>query len=237
MTTGSPALGAAPTPLEETEARARPVTVLLVDDNLFFRRGLALGLVSAGMAIVGEASNGRDAVRLAAELRPDVVVMETDLPVMDGIEATARIAELPQAPPVVALAEDDSPAGLDAVLAGAVSFLVKGGGGDHIATGVRLAAEGDSVLSAQLTGQLVRRARELEAARRERDPHGTAGTLSSRECDVLRLVVEGRGNTDIGEELYISPSTVKQHVAAIVEKLGASNRIQAAATAVRIGLV
>lgn len=212
------------------------VTALIVDDNVFFRRGLGLQLLAAGVQIVGEASNGRDAVRLAAELRPDVVVLDTDLPLLDGVAATAQIIALPQPPAVVALADDDRDAALDAVLAGAVCFLCKGAGPEHIAAGVQMAAAGESVLSAAVTGQLVRRARELEVARRTRDPHGAGAGLSTRECDVLRLVVEGRGNTDIGQELYISPSTVKQHVASIIDKLGVSNRVQAAAEAVRIGI-
>lgn len=215
----------------------RAVTVLLVDDNVFFRRGLGIELLAAGIQVVGEASNGRDAIRLAGELRPDVVVMDTDLPMMDGVEATCRIAELPDGPVVVALADEDEVAGLDAMLAGAVSFLVKRAGGAHIAASVQLAAAGESVLSATLTGQLVRRARELEVQRRSRADHPAAEALSRRECDVLRLVVAGRGNTDIGHELYISASTVKQHVASIVGKLGVENRIQAAAEAVRIGIV
>ncbi|WP_346386394.1 response regulator transcription factor [Nocardioides sp.] len=221
-------------PIDES---CRPaITTLLVDNNTLFRHGVRMLLVAHGITVVGEASNGRDAVRLATELRPDVVVMDTDMPIMDGIEATALIAALADAPAVLVLGTVESSAALDAILAGARGLLLKDSDGEQIAAGVRLAAAGQSALSPSVAGTLVTRMRQLETARRAHAPKRAEAGLTAREHDVLRLVAAGRDNPGIGQELYISSSTVKHHVASILDKLEVHNRVQAAVEAVRIGL-
>lgn len=213
-----------------------PVRALLVDDHALFRVGLKRLLNALGISVVGEASNGRDAVRLSAELHPDVVVMDTQMPVMDGIEATRLICAQLNAPPVLILAASQTPDVLDAILAGAQSFLFKDSDAKTLAEGIRRAAAGESTLAPSIASSLVERLRELESARRATQPAAIPAALTEREREVLRLVACGRDNIAIGSELYISASTVKHHVAAILSKLGASNRAQAAAEAVRIGI-
>lgn len=213
-----------------------PITALLVDDHALFRVGLRRLLNALGISVVGEASNGRDGVRLAAELRPDVVVMDTDMPIMSGIEATRLITSEPNAPVVLVLASEDSTDVLDSILAGATSFLFKHADAAELAQGIKRAAAGESALAPSVTVRLVSRLRELESARQVETQRSAPVSLTLREREVLRLVADGRDNCTIGRELYISSSTVKHHVAAILSKLGASNRAQAAAEAVRIGL-
>jgi len=213
-----------------------PPTALLIDDNVFFRRGLRMMLLAQGIAVIGEASNGRDGSRLATELAPDVVVLDLEMPHMDGIAATELICSAPRPPAVIILATAESTAALDAILAGAQGVLLKDAPADEIANGVRMAAAGDSALSASVAGQLVARMRELETVRRALAPRQASANLSQRERDVLRLVACGRGNSMIGQELFISASTVKHNVAAIMGKLGVQNRAAAAAEAVRLGV-
>lgn len=222
--------------LEPEVAEQDAVTALLVDDNTLFRQGLRMLLGSHGVSVIGEAPNGRDAVRLAVELQPDVVVMDTDMPVMDGIEATSRICSAPGGPTVLVLAAAVS-AALDALLAGASGMLLKSAAPEEIAAGVKLAAAGQSVLAPSVAGTLVVRMRELEQARRERTPRRPEAELTAREHDVLLLLAAGHDNVEIGDDLEISPGTVKHHVASVLEKLGVENRVQAAVEAVRLGLV
>jgi DNA-binding NarL/FixJ family response regulator len=212
-----------------------PVRALLADDYALYRLGLARALTALGISIVGEASNGMDAVRLAAELRPDVVVMDTDMPILDGIEATRQITALTRPPAVLVLADSHSTDILDALLAGATSFLLKDAEVTVLAEGIRQAAAGQSALAPSVAGALVERLRELETARRP--VRECPSALTGRERQVLSLVAEGRDNAAIGQALCISSSTAKHHVAAILDKLGANNRAQAAADAVRFGLV
>jgi len=213
-----------------------PVRALLVDDNVLFRVGLRRLLNALGVSVIGEASNGRDGVRLATELRPDVVVMDTDMPIMNGIEATRQIASGPNAPAILILASEETADVLDALLAGAASFLFKHADAAELAHGIKRAAAGESALAPSVAVSLVARLRVLESSRRVETHLSASAALTLREREVLRLVADGRDNCAIGQELFISPSTVKNHVAAILHKLGAANRAQAAAQAVRVGL-
>ena len=210
-----------------------PVRVLLVEDHALFRRGLRRLLDESGFAVVGEASNGEAGVRLAEELAPDVVVMDLHMPIMGGVDATRRITEQASPPKVLMLTisvEDEDV--VEAIVAGASGYLLKDADAEVIVTAVRDAADGHVAVSPEVAGALVHRVRDDA-------PHAGLGdvTFTDRELEVLRLLTEGMDNTDIAARLYISPSTVKNHVSSILEKLGVESRVQAAVHAVRAGLV
>ena len=211
------------------------IRVLLVEDHALFRHGLRELLDAAGLAVIGEASDGVTAVRLTRELRPDVVVMDLNMPRMDGIDATSEIMKADRPPVVLVLTvsttSDDV---LDAIAAGAAGYLLKDAEASEIVNAVRSASEGRSPLSPTIAGAVVRRVREQTVTTEH--PEDVLA-LTARETEILRLVAHGRDNTEIAQELYLSPSTVKNHVSRLLEKLGAENRVQAAVIGVRRGLV
>ena len=211
------------------------IRVLLVEDHALFRQGLRELLDTAGLSVIGEASDGVTAVRLTRELRPDVVVMDLSMPRMDGIDATSEIMKAERPPVVLVLTvsttNDDV---LDAIAAGASGYLLKDAAADEIVNAVRNANSGSSTLSPTIAGAVVRRVREQSATNQQ--PEDLLA-LSEREKEILRLVALGRDNTEIAQELYLSPSTVKNHVSSILEKLGVDSRVQAAVRAARAGIV
>jgi DNA-binding NarL/FixJ family response regulator len=212
-----------------------PIRVLLVDDHDVFRHGLAQLLADEGLAIVAEASGGEAGVRLAAELRPDVVLMDLGMPGMSGVEATRAIAAADAPPNVVVLTlSDDDASMLEALLAGAAGYVLKDATLEQIVVAVRAAAAGEAVIPPRVAPELLRRLRAVEPA-----PAADEGLveLSEREREVLRLIVAGHDNAAIASELFISPNTVKSHVASIFAKLGVESRLQAAVQALRRGLV
>ena len=211
------------------------IRVLLAEDHALFRQGLRELLDTAGLSVVGEASDGVTAVRLTRELQPDVVVMDLNMPRMDGIDATSEIMQTERPPVVLVLTvstmNDDV---LDAIAAGASGYLLKDAAAEEIVRAVRHANSGSSTLSPTIAGAVVRRVREQSTAYEQpEDLHA----LSARETEILRLVAQGRDNTEIAQELYLSPSTVKNHVSSILEKLGVESRVQAAVRAARAGIV
>ncbi len=211
------------------------ISVLLAEDHALFRQGLRELLDTAGLSVIGEASDGVNAVRLAGELRPDVVVMDLNMPRMDGIDATSEIMKFDRPPVVLVLTvsttNDDV---LDAIAAGASGYLLKDADADEIVNAVRTASTGSSPLSPTIAGAVVRRVRE-QSSNIEQPEDLLA--LSEREREILRLVAQGRDNTEIARELYLSPSTVKNHVSSILDKLGVDSRVQAAVRAARAGIV
>ncbi len=211
-----------------------PVRAVLVDEVAAFRAALRRALTALGIAVVGEASTGIDAVRLTKELRPDVVVIDPDL---GGIDAARMIAGMNDAPAVLVLAESESDTVLDALLAGACSFRFKDDDVSDLAEAIRLAARGESSLAPSVARELVKRLRELETGRRLSVRGVCPSVLTGREQQVLALLAQGRNNATIGQELYLSASTVKHHVARILGKLGATTRAQAAAEAARFGML
>jgi two-component system, NarL family, response regulator LiaR len=206
-----------------------PIRILLVDDHSVVRKGLRMFLsLDPELEVVGEARDGAEAVRMAHELQPDVVLMDLLMPVMDGIQATATIRrELPDTE-VLALTsvlEDSSVVG--AVRAGAIGYILKDTEADELRRAIKAAAAGQVQLAPQAAERLLREVRTPESPE----------ALTERETDVLRLVAKGRANKEIAHELNIGEKTVKSHVSSILAKLNVPSRTQAALYAVRIGLV
>ncbi len=205
------------------------ISVLLTDDHQVVRQGIKMVLdLDPELEVVGEASNGEEALRLAGRLKPDVVLMDLVMPVMDGVEATGKIRrELPDTE-VVALTsvlEDASVAG--AVKAGAIGYLLKNTGGEELRRAIKAAAEGQVQLAPEAAARLMREVQTPE----------TPEALTEREIDVLRLLARGQANKEIARSLYIGEKTVKTHVRNILIKLNVRSRTQAALYAARTGLV
>jgi two-component system, NarL family, response regulator LiaR len=211
--------------------------VVLVDDHALFRRGLRRMLEHHDIDVVGEGSHGRAALQLVFELDPDVVVMDLAMPIMSGVEAIQHlVAEGSDARILVLTCSAEEDEVLDALLAGACGYLLKDARSEDIVAGVAAALAGDSMISPQIAGRLVSRLRENDGARPHSEPD-LHTSLTCREVEVLTLIAHGKENSAIAQELYISPKTVKNHVASILDKLAIENRIQAAVVAVKSGLV
>jgi len=216
---------------------SKSIRVVLADDHHFFREGLRGMLESAGVSVVGEARDGAEAVALAAELKPDVVVIDLDMPDTAGAEALRRIVTAsPEARVVVLTASADEADVLEALEAGACSYILKDTQADELVGGIRQTAGSQAVLSRELMRALVTRASPNSHAIEQSQPAIDQPALTTREMDVLRLIVRGADNAAIGLELSISRHTVKQYVTNIFEKLGVQSRVQAAVYAVRNGL-
>ena len=212
---------------------AQDLRVVVVDDHDVFRRGLVRLLREEGVDVIGEASGGHAAVRLAEELRPDVVVMDLNMPDLAGVDATRRIASGDSGARIVMLSVSGSETDMvNALVAGAVGYVGKDETLERILAVLRAAADGDTVIPPRVGGEIMRR---LRAQPGQADDDGPAD-LSERELEVLRLIVEGQDNASIASTLIISPHTVKNHVASIFDKLGVANRLQASVQALRRGL-
>jgi two-component system, NarL family, response regulator LiaR len=205
------------------------IRIVIADDHSVVRQGLRMFLeLDPEMVIVGEAADGAEAVRLAHQLRPDIVLMDLLMPVMDGIEATATIRrELPETE-VLALTsvlEDASVVG--AVRAGAIGYLLKDTEAEALCRAIKAAVEGQ----VQLTPQAAARLMQVVSGPESPQP------LTERETEVLRLLAQGQANKQIARSLSIAEKTVKVHVSNILGKLGVQSRTQATLYAIRIGLV
>jgi DNA-binding NarL/FixJ family response regulator len=210
--------------------------VLLVDDHEIYRAGLRGLLHEHGIDIVGEAADGEGALQLVEAKHPNVVIMDLNMPGMGGIEATRQITAVAPLTRVIMLTiSSTAPDITDAVLAGACGYLLKSAPTQDIAAGVLAAARGDALLSPSVAAKLLDRVRESPPRPSVPDP--AQASLTGRETEVLRLLASGMDNADIGKALFISPSTVKNHISSILLKLQIENRIQAAVYAVRSGLV
>ena len=212
-----------------------PISVVLVDDHDLFRSGLAAMLGrEPDIRVIGQASRGQAGVRLARELRPQVLLIDLGMPDLDGISTTRAIIEDMPGARVVLLSPVSEDGDVEAaVLAGACGFLLKDAPVRDVAEAVRAAAAGDSWLAPRAAAAV------LELLRRDHvEPTRSAdpSILSSRELEILRLVARGLENSEIADELCISPRTAKNHLSNVLAKLGVSNRVQAAIYAVRHGL-
>lgn len=205
------------------------IRILLADDHSVVRQGLRMFLaLDPELEVIGEAADGAEAVRLARQLQPDVVLMDLLMPVMDGISATSAIRrDLPHVE-VIALTsvlEDASVVG--AVRAGAIGYLLKDTRADELCRAIKAAAAGQVQLSPQAAARLMREVRTPDSPE----------TLTERETEVLKLLAQGRANKEIANILVIGEKTVKTHVSNILAKLNVQSRTQAALYAIRIGLV
>ena len=214
----------------------RATRVLIVDDHDLFRTGLRALLEDEGFEVT-DASGGPEGARRARGFEPDVVVMDMNMPEMNGVEATPLVLEAAPAASVLMLtiATDDERV-LGAVRAGASGYLLKDAPLEEIAAGVSAAAAGHSAISPRVAGALLHSVRSTVPARETALEAPALPDLSARELDVLELLAEGFDNTGIAARLYLSPSTVKNHVSKLFEKLEVSNRVQAAMFAQRNGV-
>jgi DNA-binding NarL/FixJ family response regulator len=212
-----------------------PLRVMLVDDHDLFRTGLRNLLEEQGLDIVAEASEGATALRRVRELAPDVVVMDLNMPGMNGIEATREIARLAPLTRVVVLTISDQDGDvMDAIVAGACGYLLKDSSIEDLMQGIRAASVGEALISPHIASKVLQR---IRATGVQEDAALPQPELSHRETEVLRLIANGKDNAEIARELHISPKTVKNHISNILMKLQIENRIQAAVYAVRRGLV
>lgn len=205
------------------------IRVLIADDHTVLRHGLRLILNAAdGISVAGEAVDGREAVAKALELQPDVVLMDVNMPELNGIEATRQIRAVRPDIQILMLTiskQDEDLIG--AIKAGARGYLLKSAESGQVIESIRRVAAGQAILPPSMMARVLD---ELA------HPTPTPGDLTGREVDILKLVARGLGNKDIAAELHISENTVKTHMRHILEKLNLNNRAEAAAYAVRSGL-
>ena len=211
----------------------RPIRVLIVDDHPVVREGLAGMLATqSDLDVVGEASNGLEGVKLAHSLSPDLILMDLQMPNMDGAAAIRQIRkELPDCRILVLTAFDTDERILHSIEAGAQGYLLKGAPRDELFRAIRVVADGGSLLQPSVAAKLLSRVGQM-LKQEEQVEH-----LTDREMEVLRLLVRGNRNKEIAEQLIISERTVKFHVGVIFQKLSVTNRAEAVSKAIQTGLV
>jgi DNA-binding NarL/FixJ family response regulator len=219
-----------------------PIRILLADDQALFREGLhTLLSVQADLEVVGEAANGEEAVRLATTLRPDVVLMDLQMPVLDGVAATRQLrAACPTCRVIVLTTFDDDEYVFEGLRAGAAGYLLKDTPSARLAEAIRAAARGESFLEPSVAAKVVAEFKRLSttpgpAASLAAQP--LAEPLSDRELEVLRLVAQGDSNKEIAAALFIAEGTAKNHLTNILGKLGVTDRTHAALKAKDLGLI
>jgi two-component system nitrate/nitrite response regulator NarL len=214
------------------------IRILLVDDQPLFRRALATLIAEQPhLSVAGEAQNGLEAVELAHALSPDLVLMDVEMPVMNGVEATRRIREeLPGIKVVILTVSEADDHLFDAIRFGAHGYLLKDLRPEQLYDLVRAVMRDETALSPAIAGRLMQEFRERPSGGRVVSPEPSGPSLTHREIQIMQLVAEGLSNKEVGARLSITEGTVKNHVHNALEKLQLENRIQAAAYVVRHGL-
>jgi len=217
--------------VETAEVRhTEPLRVLLVDDHDLFRTGLRNLLEEQGLAIVGEAATGAEAVAQVGELTPDVVVMDLNMPAMGGVEATRHIAEVAPLTRVVMLTISDEDSDVtDAILAGACGYLLKDASIEELVSGIRAAARGEALISPHIAAKVLQRIRATSAQPEIEEM--IRAELSEREIEVLKLIALGHTNGEIATSLFLSVRTVESHRAHIQQKTRRTTRAELVAYA------
>jgi DNA-binding NarL/FixJ family response regulator len=220
-------------------AGVNPIHVLLVDDQALFREGLhTLLSVHADLAVVGEAGNGQEALERAATLRPDVVLMDVQMPVLDGVAATRRLrTALPGCRVILLTTFDDDEYVFEGLRAGAVGYLLKDAPSARLVEAIRAAARGESFLQPSVAAKVVAEYTRLAGNVPPAPSGGLAEPLTERELEILRLLAGGASNKEIAAQLFLAEGTVKNHVTNILGKLGVPGRLQAANRARELGLL
>lgn len=224
------------------------IRVLLVDDQQLVRSGFALILgVECDLEVVGEAANGREAVDLAQRLRPDVVLMDVQMPVLDGIAATREIVDSDAAKVLILTTFDRDDYVFAGLEAGASGFLLKNSDPDHLVEGIRTVADGHALLAPEVTRRVIAQLTGSSAARRaardaqvlvtSRQRDARLDVLTPRELEVLTLVGGGLSNGEIAAELFLGEATIKTHLSNVFAKLHLRDRVQAVVLAFETGLV
>ena len=215
-------------------ASADPIRVLVVDDHALFRRGLQMVLgAESDVEVVGEASDGAEALKVASETTPDIVLMDVRMPKRGGIDATTAIKDAVPSAKIIMLTISDEEADLyDAIKAGAMGYLLKEISIEEVASAVRAVYNGQSLISPSMASKLLT---EFATMVRKDDERQQVPTprLTDREMEVLKLVAKGMNNRDIAKRLFISENTVKNHIRNILEKLQLHSRMEAVVYAVR----
>jgi DNA-binding NarL/FixJ family response regulator len=208
-----------------TAAPPEILRVVIADDHPFYRQGLARLLSQSGVEVVGQASNGPAAIELVEQTAPDVAVIDLNMPGMSGVEVTRRLNDRMPASRVLVVSvsaqEEDV---TEAILAGASGYVLKDGPVEEVVTGIRAAAAGESLLSPRIAGTLLERIRDREQVQPDLPPV----PLSDRELQVLRLVAQGRGESEIGDALHIGAGAVTKQISSLLMKLQVENRVQVA---------
>lgn len=214
------------------------IKVLLVDDQALFREGLhTLLSVHADLEVVGEAANGEEALQLAAARQPDVILMDVQMPVLDGVAATRRLhAGQPACRVIMLTTFDDDEYVFEGLRAGAVGYLLKDAPSARLVEAIRAAARGESFLQPSIAAKVVAEFMRL-AERPSGEAAPLAEPLTERELEILRLLAAGDSNKEIAARLFLAEGTVKNHVTSILGKLGATNRLHAVNRARELGLL
>jgi DNA-binding NarL/FixJ family response regulator len=208
---------------------AKPPSVMLVDDHTMLRQGLRRSLETEGIPVIAEASNGEEAIKIALDSKPNVVLMDVSMPQIDGIEATRRLVQADARQRVVILTMHIDREVIErAMKAGAVGYMTKDSSVKEVVMAIKLAANGDRILSPRLAEVMLQEAKKEE---------GPVSLLSPREEELLQHIADGLATSEVAEKMYISQKTVKNHLASIYEKLQARDRTQAVLMAVKMGIV